>query len=215
VLLPRPWCKHPCKPLAKVHDSRPLFIVYGLMLGLPLEQPVSNEPKHDIHEEQLSDPKPLRTLASLKWPYVPEPPSFVDPVTKNDPKPLTLAQYEAIGMTLSVLYSRCQCTEISIIATSPEVRKVLVENPNVRTLLSSIDQLYGPLRQQAIEEVLGVGTSAEQRHGTRPLHHDALARLRQEGDPEGNTRALRQLSEAIERAVGVKDTQRGLAWENK
>ncbi|CAE6416180.1 unnamed protein product [Rhizoctonia solani] len=155
-----------------------------------------DEPKIEprIDEEQLSDPKPLRTLASLKWPYVPEPPSYVDPVTKNDPKPLTLPQYEAI-------------------ATSPDIRKVLTENPDMRGLLKSIDKLYGPLRQQAIEEVLGVGTSSEQRYGTRAPTHDALARLRQEGDAEANARALRQLSEAIGKAIGGGDEQRGLAWE--
>ncbi|ELU38207.1 zf-HIT domain-containing protein [Rhizoctonia solani AG-1 IA] len=155
-----------------------------------------DEPKTEpkVEEEQLPDPKPLRTLDSLKWPYVPEPPSYVDPVTKNDPKPLTLPQYEAI-------------------ATSLDVRKVLADNPDMHGLLRSIDKLYGPLRQQAIEEVLGVGTSSEQRHGTRAPTHDALARLRQEGDAEANARALRQLSEAIEKAIGVGDEQRGLAWE--
>ncbi|KAH7306045.1 hypothetical protein B0J17DRAFT_699568 [Rhizoctonia solani] len=158
----------------------------------PAQDSSSNESKD---EEMLSDPKPLRTLASLKWPYVPEPPSFVDPVTRNDPKPLTLPQYEAI-------------------ATSPDVRKVLAENPDMHGLLRSIDKLYGPLRQQAIEEVLGVGTSNEQRHGTRVPTHDALALLRQEGDAEANTRALRQLAEAIEKSIGVEGEQRGLTWED-
>ncbi|KAJ1304802.1 hypothetical protein OPQ81_005938 [Rhizoctonia solani] len=162
---------------------------------LPAQDPDAKPDEPKVEEEGLSDPKPLRTLASLKWPYVPEPPSYVDPVTKNDPKPLTLPQYEAI-------------------ATSPEVRKVLAENPDIRGLLRSIDKLYGPLRQQAIEEVLGVETSGEQRHGTRAPTHDALARLKQEGDAEANARALRQLSEAIEKAIGVGAEQRGLAWED-
>lgn len=104
---------------------------------------------------------------------------------------------------------------MSPIATTPEVRKVLEENPGVQTLLRSIDQLYGPFRQQAIEEALGVGPSPEQRHGTQLPNHDALARLRQEGDVEGNMRALRQLSEAIEKAIGVANTQKGLAWEDE
>ncbi|KAG9123990.1 hypothetical protein FRC07_013294 [Ceratobasidium sp. 392] len=145
-------------------------------------------------DEKLTDPKPLRTLASLKWPYVPEPPSFIDPVTKNDPKPLTLAQYEAI-------------------ATSPDARRAIADNPNVPNLLRSVDKLYGPLRQQALEEMLGVGTSGEQQ-GARFQTNDTLARIRQEGDAEENMRALRQLSEAIEKAIGVSDTQRGLSWED-
>ena len=95
------------------------------------------------------------------------------------------------------------------------MRRVIVENPNVPNLLRSVDNLYGPLRQQALEEMLGVGTSGEQRHGTRPQHHDALSRIRQEGDPESNMKALRQLSEAIEKAIGVGDAERGLAWENE
>ncbi|KAG8758327.1 hypothetical protein FRC12_010042 [Ceratobasidium sp. 428] len=145
--------------------------------------------------EKLADPKPLRTLASLKWPYVPEPPSFIDPVTRNDPKPLTLAQYEAI-------------------ATSPDVRRAIADNPDVPNLLRSVDKLYGPLRQQALEEMLGVGTSGDQRYGARPQTNETLARLRQDGDSESNMRALRQLSEAIEKAIGTGDAQRGLAWED-
>jgi hypothetical protein len=101
------------------------------------------------------------------------------------------------------------------LATSPDVRRAIAENPNVPDLLRSVDKLYGPLRQQALEEMLGVGTSAEQRHGTRPQTHDTLARIRQEGDAESNMRTLRQLSEAIEKAIGVGDAQRGLAWEDE
>ncbi|KDN49677.1 hypothetical protein RSAG8_01742, partial [Rhizoctonia solani AG-8 WAC10335] len=164
----------------------------------PVQLPAQEESRPDKpkDEEGISDPKPLRTVASLKWPYVPETPSYVDPVAKNDPKPLTVPQYEAI-------------------ATSPDVRSVLAENPDMHGLLRSIDKLYGPLRQQAIEEVLGVGTGSEQRHGTRAPPHDPLARLRQEGDAEANTRALRQLAEAIEKAIGVGGEQRGLAWEDE
>ncbi|CAE6448524.1 unnamed protein product [Rhizoctonia solani] len=163
----------------------------------PTQENSDARPDEPKDEEELEDPKPLRTLASLKWPYVPESPSYVDPVTKNDPKALTLSEYEAI-------------------ATSPDIRKVLIENPNMHGLLRSIDKLYGPLRQQAIEEVLGVGTGSEQRHGTRVPTHDALARLKQEGDAEINTRALRQLSEAIEKAIGAGGAERrGLAWEEE
>ncbi|KAG8747800.1 hypothetical protein FRC10_011245 [Ceratobasidium sp. 414] len=160
------------------------------------QTPAEPEPDAQPNEgEKLVDPKPLRTLASLKWPYVPEPPSFVDPVTKNDPKPLALTQYEAI-------------------ATSPDVRRVISDNPNIPNLLRSVDKLYGPLRQQALEEMLGVGTSGDQQYGTRGQTHETLARIRQDGDAESNMQALRQLSEAIEKAIGVGDAQRGLAWED-
>ena len=41
--------------------------------------------------------QPIRPLASLKWPYVPEESAFPDPLKRDDPKPLQLPQYEAIG----------------------------------------------------------------------------------------------------------------------
>lgn len=40
---------------------------------------------------------PLRPLTSLKWPYVPEESAYPDPLKRDDPKPLQLTQYEAIG----------------------------------------------------------------------------------------------------------------------
>lgn len=39
----------------------------------------------------------MKTLTSLKWPYVPEESAFPDPLKRDDPKPLQLPQYEAIG----------------------------------------------------------------------------------------------------------------------
>ena len=48
-------------------------------------------------EPPLTSPTPLRPLTSLKWPYVPDESAFPDPLKKNDPKPLQLSQYEAIG----------------------------------------------------------------------------------------------------------------------
>lgn len=44
------------------------------------------------------DPSPpLRPLASLRWPYVPEESAYPDPLKRDDPKPLQVPQYEAIG----------------------------------------------------------------------------------------------------------------------
>ena len=45
----------------------------------------------------VDDAPPLRPLASLKWPYVPEESAYPDPLKRDDPKPLQLPQYEAIG----------------------------------------------------------------------------------------------------------------------
>lgn len=49
------------------------------------------------HDSPLKPSPPLRSLSSLKWPYVPDVSSYPDPLTRDDPQPLTLAQYEAIG----------------------------------------------------------------------------------------------------------------------
>lgn len=48
-------------------------------------------------EESMPSKSPLRALTTLKWPYIPEAPSYPDPLARDDPKPLSLAQYEEIG----------------------------------------------------------------------------------------------------------------------
>ncbi|KAI9067330.1 hypothetical protein FKP32DRAFT_1683947 [Trametes sanguinea] len=83
---------------------------------------------------------PLRSLASLKWPYVPEGSAFPDPLKRDDPKPLQLHHYEAI-------------------ATSPAIRRVLAQNPRLRDILRKIDGLRGEERELALHEALGVGDS--------------------------------------------------------
>ncbi|KAF4599186.1 hypothetical protein EYR40_006276 [Pleurotus pulmonarius] len=54
-------------------------------------------PSDPQEEENVADPKPLRPLTSLNWPYVPEESAYPDPLKRDDPKPLQLPQYEAIG----------------------------------------------------------------------------------------------------------------------
>ncbi|KAI0633527.1 hypothetical protein C8Q77DRAFT_1115473 [Trametes polyzona] len=88
----------------------------------------------------LEPDKPLRSLASLKWPYVPEESAFPDPLKRDDPKPLQLPQYEAI-------------------ATSPAIRRVIASNPRLREILRSIDALRGEERELALHEALGIGES--------------------------------------------------------
>ncbi|KAL0063716.1 hypothetical protein AAF712_009408 [Marasmius tenuissimus] len=88
-------------------------------------------------EEPLEEPKPLKPLSSLRWPYVPEEPAYPDPLTRDDPKPLQICHYEAI-------------------ATSEAVRKILEENPNLPGLLRSIDGLKGADRESALQQALGV-----------------------------------------------------------
>ena len=47
--------------------------------------------------EEITEEVPLRPLTSLKWPYVPEESAYPDPLKRDDPKPLQMAQYETIG----------------------------------------------------------------------------------------------------------------------
>lgn len=64
-------------------------------------------PDTDIAEEV--PPPPTRTLASLNWPYVPEESAYPDPLKRDDPKPLQVPQYEAMGsFTVLTLFPNVQ-----------------------------------------------------------------------------------------------------------
>lgn len=138
-------------------------------------------------------PSPLRPLTSLKWPYIPEEPSYEDPLKRNDPKPLRMHQYEAI-------------------ATSPAVRKALTAHPSLPVLLRQIDALRGQEREDALQEALGVGAADDlglsaSRH-TYGRSSEPLVKTDEERD------ALRALAEAVESAVrGGQDGVLGLDWE--
>jgi hypothetical protein len=59
------------------------------------------DPAAIVHD---SDIKPdLRPLTSLRWPYVEDVPSHPDPLKRDDPKALSLPQYEAIGLSQKTL----------------------------------------------------------------------------------------------------------------
>lgn len=87
-------------------------------------------------------------------------------------------------------------------ATSSAVRRVLEDNPRLRDMLRSIDQLRGDDRQEAIQRALGVSSSDVKPPGLV--------------SPEQNNEdvlALRTLAEAIEVAVrGGKEDALGLDW---
>ncbi|KAF9232679.1 hypothetical protein BU15DRAFT_54753 [Melanogaster broomeanus] len=87
--------------------------------------------------DPLGDPRPLRPLTALNWPYVPEESAYPDPLKRDDPKPLQLHQYEAI-------------------ATSPAIRGALTSAPRLVALLTSIDKLRGAEREEALQRALGV-----------------------------------------------------------
>lgn len=105
----------------------------------------------------VEEPRPLRSLSSLKWPYIPEQSAYPDPLQRDDPKPLQLRQYEAI-------------------ATSPTIRNVLSAHPNLPALLTSIDNLRGQNRDLALQRSLGV-TDPQFVDRTHPvqLEEDVLA----------------------------------------
>lgn len=151
------------------------------------------------HPESKEKEIPLRSLASLKWPYVPEESAYPDPLKRDDPKPLQLPQYEAIGRSISTPYIAHvshRCT-----ATSPTVRRVLASNPRLIDILRSIDALRGEERELALQEALGVG--GNRNHALASLGH---------ASPEDRD-ALRQLAEAVEGAVrGGKEGVLGLDW---
>ncbi|TRM65596.1 hypothetical protein BD626DRAFT_398952 [Schizophyllum amplum] len=83
----------------------------------------------------LQDEKPLKALTSLRWPYVPEESAYPDPLTRDDPKPLSLPQYEAI-------------------ATSKPLRALMTEHPELRDTLKGIDELRGQGRVDALHRAL-------------------------------------------------------------
>ncbi|KAG8214190.1 hypothetical protein J3R82DRAFT_10979 [Butyriboletus roseoflavus] len=85
----------------------------------------------------LQDPTSLRPLTALKWPYVPDTSAYPNPLTRDDPKPLQVHQYETI-------------------ATSSTVRTILRSNPRLCDLLTSIDALRGSEREEALQRALGV-----------------------------------------------------------
>ncbi|KAI0745273.1 hypothetical protein C8Q76DRAFT_789679 [Earliella scabrosa] len=127
-----------------------------------LAGPSSTSPEK--REKPLSEEQepPLRPLASLRWPYVPEESAYPDPLKRDDPKPLQISQYEAI-------------------ATSPTIRRVLASNPRLREIVRSIDTLRGEDRELALQEVLGVGGSRTQALASlghaSPEDRDALRQL--------------------------------------
>ncbi|KAN0116357.1 hypothetical protein V8E52_005976 [Russula decolorans] len=96
-------------------------------------------PKSFSENDEITEEDPLRPLASLKWPYVPEESAYPDPLKRDDPKPLQTAQYEAI-------------------ATSSAIRTVLREHPKLKDALRTIDGLRGSAREEALHARLGIST---------------------------------------------------------
>ncbi|KAG6377730.1 hypothetical protein JVT61DRAFT_14502 [Boletus reticuloceps] len=82
------------------------------------------------------DPQPPRSLTTLRWPYVPDTSAYPDPLTRDDPKPLQMNQYERL----------LQRSERS----SPTLVYAL--------LLTTIDAQRGAEREEALQRALGVNS---------------------------------------------------------
>jgi len=136
---------------------------------------------------------PLRPLTSLKWPYVPEESAYPDPLKRDDPKPLQMAQYEAI-------------------ATSHAVRAALTGRPKLKDALRSIDRLRGSAREEALQSCLGVSRSDVMSSGGGGIGTAMEMGGIRVGEEEKE--AMRELAEAIETAVrGNREDALGLDWD--
>ncbi|KAF9520324.1 hypothetical protein BS47DRAFT_1287245, partial [Hydnum rufescens UP504] len=148
--------------------------------ALPVGAPLGNS------VPRVDNDSPLRPLTSVRWPYVPEPPSYEDPLTKNDPKPLQLSQYVAI-------------------ASSPDIRKALSSNPRMPGILRSLDSMPPHERDAQMQRLLGIGD-------TGPL--DDVGTLTEEQLEDH--RSFTAFADAVERAVSgptTDESRRGLAWD--
>jgi hypothetical protein len=165
----------------------------------------SEETYRNAEEEAIPATPLLRPLTSLNWPYVPDESAFPDPLKRDDPKPLQLRQYEAMGAISSALAYGFYLTRS---ATSPRVREVLAAHPQLKDILWNIESLRGVAREEALQR--GLGVSLDNHAGRQPhfpRHGDGVAFV------EGQDRdALRQLAEAVEAAVRGDDQTLGLDW---
>lgn len=184
-------------------------------------------------EESMASKAPLRALTTLKWPYIPEAPSYPDPLARDDPKPLSLAQYEEIGellmtdnripLTVSlqfplneshIVYHRHRTWSrwhLHLTATSSDIRKALSQNTNLPRILRALDSLRGTQREETLQRVLGVSRDAQGIAVKQRNMYVPAANRDTEGAPEQlefigeeEMLALKALTEAIEGAVRTR-----------
>jgi len=110
---------------------------------------------------------------------------FVDPLTRDDPKPLNHAQYLSI-------------------ATSPKIRSLLSQNPRLPLILRSLDSLSPNFsRVGALETILGVATGR-----TEQIRLDNGEYMDMD-----DLQVMKEFAEEVENAVR-KPGDLGLAWED-
>jgi len=142
-------------------------------------------PATGLAEKQSTNARALRPLSSLRWPYIPEPPSFHDPLSNSDPKSLGLAQYETI-------------------ATASSVRSAIGSHPRMENILRSLDQMNPPQREAHMQRLLGLV------NGNEPLDETTLT-----DDQLEDSRAFQNFAAAIEQAIrsSTENPKPGLDWE--
>ena len=142
----------------------------------------------------------------MKWPYVPDESAYVDPLKRDDPKVVQLSQYEAIGDPQFFISGDDRREPRPFSATSVAVRDVLSKNPDLKSLLQSIDSLRGREREEAIQCALGV--SQTNNRGDPSLNRLKIG--------EDDIEAMRQLSSTIETAIrGDRPSALGLDIEGE
>ncbi|KAJ3496420.1 hypothetical protein NMY22_g19813 [Coprinellus aureogranulatus] len=93
-----------------------------------------------------------------------------------------------------------QLHQYEAIATSPAIRAILSKHKNLPELLTSIDKLRGHDREEALQKALGVTPQD-------------VSDIQSRKELDEDTKALRELAEAIERAVrGDNEQALGLNW---
>ncbi|KZT56608.1 hypothetical protein CALCODRAFT_555851 [Calocera cornea HHB12733] len=126
----------------------------------------------------------LRPLSSLRWPPEPERSMFVDPLTRDDPKPLDNEQYLAI-------------------ATSSKIRSMLREQPRLPLLLRSLDSISSSFaRERALELILDVATGRAE-----PVQLENGEYMN-----DDDFKLMREFAEEVENAVR-RPGDLGLVWE--
>lgn len=110
----------------------------------------------------------MKPLTTLKWPNVEPPPVLPDPLTANEPKPLQMPHYEAIGTCPCDVkgFSVATYALITRVATSSKIRTLLNENPQLPKTLKALDNLSGNERERAFERILGVSADMVRAPGT-------------------------------------------------
>lgn len=163
---------------------------------------VESQTERTQAQPAVTEPPVLRPLTSLRWPYIPEEPSYPDPLAKEEAKPLQLLQYEAIGKSQTPR-SRNPSTyssDYNVLgeATSRKIREIFATHPGLKDRLRAIDALQGDQRSWELEKVLGVAVGAD-------------GRIIGGGGSKEDMEALRALAEAVEE-VSRGEQGVGLDW---